>query len=231
MLTLRNVGEKDMNYICKGNTAEIFEYGDKRVCKLFYPNYPLEYIQHEFSNSELSCMLGINTPKAYDIITQNDRHGIVFDRVDGDMLSSKVFTSDNPYTSNWIDKFADFHMDLLKHNLDEAMSYKDFLKLFATEEEIIQMIDALEDGNCFLHGDLHLDNVMVNGANQFVLIDMMNVCKGPVLYDVARTYFLLGYDENIQSIYLHKMGYSINDIKPYLDVILKIREKEKAPVN
>ena len=54
----------------------------------------------------------------------------------------------------------------------------------------------------------------------------MNVRKGPELYDVARTYYLLSYDNNIQSKYLQQIGYTLEDIKPYLDVILSVRKNE-----
>ena len=57
-------------------------------------------------------------------------------------------------------------------------------------------------------------------VSTLVIIDMMNVCKDTRLYDVERTYFLLSYDKIIQSKYMKKMGYSVEDIIPYLDVIL-----------
>ena len=41
-------------------------------------------------------------------------------------------------------------------------------------------------------------------------------------------YFLLSYDSNIQRKYLEKMGYSVEDIMPYLDVILRVRENEMS---
>lgn len=40
--------------------------------------------------------------------------------------------------------------------------------------------------------------------------------------------FLLSYDSNIQRKYLEKMGYSVEDIMPYLDVILRVRENEMS---
>lgn len=42
-----------MKLIAKGNTAEIYEYGDNQICKLFYPQYPTEYIEHEFYNATM----------------------------------------------------------------------------------------------------------------------------------------------------------------------------------
>ena len=42
-----------------------------------------------------------------------------------------------------MDKFVDFHKQLMQHNIDDVMSYIDFLKMFATDEETIAKINAL----------------------------------------------------------------------------------------
>ncbi len=34
----------------------------------------------------------------------------------------------------------------MQHNIDDVISYKDFLKMFATDEETIAKINALADG-------------------------------------------------------------------------------------
>lgn len=87
-------------------------------------------------------------------------------------------------------------------------------------------INELEEGNCLLHGDFHPANIMVDEKGQLILIDMMNICKGPAIYDVARTYFLLGNNKELQNRYLKLMRYRLQDIRPYLEVILQIRENE-----
>ena len=215
-----------MKLIAKGNTAEIYEYGDNLICKLFFEQYPKEYIEHEFNNAALACKLGIRTPKAHKLITEGDQHGIVYDRIIGEELSGKIYAQSEDASDYWLNEFVGFHKKLLQYKTDEAISYKDFLKMFATDEKTIAKIDALADGNYFIHGDYHPQNVMIDDDNKVVLIDMMNVCRGPKLYEVARTYFLLDHNELIQRKYLEKMGYSIKDIEPYLDVIMAIRENE-----
>lgn len=99
--------------------------------------------------------------------------------------------------------------------------------MFAADSvEVTEKINELENGNCLLHGDFHPANIMVDEDNQLILIDMMNICKGPAIYDVARTYFLLENDKRLQNKYLELMGYDMKDIMPYLEVILLIRENE-----
>ena len=215
-----------MKLIAKGNTAEIYEYGNNLVCKLFYPHYPAEYIEHEFRNAAMAWTLGIRTPRAHKLVMEGDRQGIVYDRIPGEMLSQKMAGQSEPVCDMWMDRFVGFHKQLLQCRADEAISYKDFLKVFATDAETIAEINALDDGNAFIHGDYHLNNVMVDEHENVVLIDMMNVCRGPALYDVARTYFLLHDNSRIQSQYLAKLGYSVKDIRPYLDVIQLIRNNE-----
>ena len=215
-----------MKLIAKGNTAEIFEYGDNLICKLFYLHYPAAYIEHEFRNASMAWKLGIRTPKAHKLITDGGRQGIIYDRIAGETLSVKLSGADEAACDRWMDRFIAFHKQLLQHHADDAVSYKDFLKVFAADQETVARISALDDGNSFLHGDYHPENVMIDENGSEVLIDMMNVCKGPALYDVARTYFLLRDNNRCQSRYLEKKGYSEKEIRPYLDVILRIRENE-----
>ena len=76
------------------------------------------------------------------------------------------------------------------------------------------------------HHDFHPANLMLNSDNQLVVIDMMNICKGPAIYDVARTYYLLGNDRKVQEQYLNLMGYEAKDLNSYLEVISLTRENE-----
>lgn len=215
-----------MKLIARGNTAEIYEYEESLICKLFYPGYPSDYVVHEFHNATMAWNLGIRTPKAYRLITEGERQGIVYDQIIGDVLSYKFSGTKESEIDSWMDRFVGLHKQIMWYHIDDAISYKDFLKMFATDEATITKINALAEGNCFVHGDFHLENVMIDEDNNLVLIDMMNVCKGTKLYDVARTYFLLRHDKNLQIKYLELMGYTLEDIMPYLDVILAIRENE-----
>ena len=92
---------------------------------------------------------------------------------------------------------------------------------------LIQKILALPEGDCLLHGDFHPGNVLVKPDNTRVIIDFMNVCHGPALYDIARTFFLLqGRDKSIANEYLNRMGASDNDIMQYIEVIEACRKYE-----
>ena len=215
-----------MKLIAKGNSAEIYKQNENKICKLFYKNYPKQLVEHEFNNAKIIYQLGINTPFAYDIVFIEERYGIIYEKLNGTTLLSKINT-ENTNVDFWIEKFVNFHKDFLKYQSYVLINYKDFLKLFASESvDLIKKIDNLQDGNFVLHGDFHPENVIVDNKSNLFLIDMMNVCKGPMIYDIARTYFLLGYNPIFQERYLSLMGCNIEEIKPYLEVISLVRENE-----
>ena len=215
-----------MKLIAKGNSAEIYKQNENQICKLFYKNYPKQLVEHEFNNAKIIYQLGINTPFAYDIVFIEERYGIIYEKLNGTTLLSKI-NNENTNVDFWIEKFVNFHKDFLKYQSGVLINYKDFLKLFASESvDLIKKIDNLQDGNFVLHGDFHPENVIVDNKSNLFLIDMMNVCKSPLLYDIARTYFLLGYNQIFQERYLSLMGCNIEEIKPYLEVISLVRENE-----
>lgn len=60
-----------------------------------------------------------------------------------------------------------------------------------------------------------------------VVIDFMNVCYGPVLYGIARTYFLIKqYNVCLANQYLNKIDVQENDIAEYLNIIEFCRKYE-----
>ena len=77
------------------------------------------------------------------------------------------------------------------------LSYKDYLHILIKDAEqgrkasLYHEINALPEGETLLHGDFHPGNIMITPEHRFVMIDFMNVCCGPALYDIARTFALL----------------------------------------
>lgn len=78
-----------MKLIATGNTAEVFEYKEDKVLKLFKAGYPLEQIQREFNNTVIMNRICVHTPKAFEIVEHAGRHGIVFQKIVGVDLFSE----------------------------------------------------------------------------------------------------------------------------------------------
>lgn len=211
-----------MRLLAVGNTAEVYELDSGRVCKLFRPGYDGSAVEREFHNAAVVFSMGIRSPRPYAIVQINGRNGIIYDKVTGESLTDRYLRTRDDH---WISAFAELHKRLLCLETEEVGSYKSFLKYFAGgSAQIMEKIDRLPDGSRLLHGDYHPNNVLVDGNGDLVLIDFMNVCRGPALYDIARTFFLIGAEG--QASYLRMMDCSERDIAPYLEVIGLVRDRE-----
>lgn len=234
-----------MKQIAVGNTAEVFDYGDGKILKLFKAGYLEENIQREFQNSFLVNKLGIPSPKAYEIIpnVMDGRTGIVYEKISGNDLLFEVMSNiqNLEYVEQRLKSLASIHKDFINHNSTECISYKDYLNYFGYPET-----ESLPDGDFLCHGDFHFANLLrsENNPEDIFVIDFMNLCHGPKEYDVARAYVMLTED-NLGSeidpetrkvlmqakqasgqLYLDKMGFSLKDIEQFIPAVEFCRGKE-----
>lgn len=235
-----------MKLIAKGNTAEVFDYAKGMVCKLFYLGYPVESVKKEFQNAKLLYDLKLPVPKCYEQVYINNRHGLVYEKLEGtDLLNNlkgtdliKHLMDQNKYDFV-LSILANTHKEWLHHECKLLPSYKDFIRsiLRDTHKDLLSNLDDLPDGNALCHGDFHPANIMIDKDGKVKVIDFMNLCRGPREYDIARTFYLVGYSkppremkenetflktrERLAKDYLEEMGVDIQDIKPYIFLIEK----------
>jgi len=220
-----------------GNTAEVFDYGDGKVCKLFYQGYPKEVVEREYRNAKEVERLGLPVPKVFELVESEGRTGIVYEKITGKSMLECIFEKPNEAEA-YLEQFVRLQQTWSQNESecsDSMQSYKDYLKLLlkGTEQEgemsLCEEINALPEGGFLLHGDFHPGNIMITPERRFVVIDFMNVCRGPASYDIARTYALLTEkDEVFGKAYLAKTEVLETEIEPFYKVIEKCRRFEKV---
>lgn len=230
-----------------GNTASVYEWEEGKVLKLFNQGYPGESVEAEYHNAMSIRDMNFAKPKAYEIISYEERKGIIYDRLEGESLLDRTMRTGN--IQECALHMAELHKTILENNISNVPNYKDFLKYHIPtslltldkQNEVLQMIDSLPEGNTLCHGDFHPGNILITEGHVYV-IDFMNICHGDFLYDIARTVFLvqytpvpseaedrdmiLSFKKSLADLYLMHMNVTRKMIQNYLSVIITARKGE-----
>ena len=230
-----------------GNTATVLSWGNGKVLKLFHKGYARAAIETEYANARVLQGLGFAVPQVFGIVEHGQQVGIVYERIDGESLLANVLRTQD--ISGCARQMAELHQQILAHRNDRVAAYKTHLQYFINKDavdvsrraQVLQQVAHLDEGNVLCHGDFHPGNIVLSD-NRAVVLDFMNVCKGPALYDVARTVYLVQYTpvpqvpvdreqllrlkEELADRYLEQMGVSREAIQDYIDVIRVARRGE-----
>lgn len=246
---LRNGCDKVIGrLIGRGNTAEVFDIGNNMVIKLFNTGYPLDGVRNEFENSKLLNTLDIPIVKSHKLVTYGGRHGIVYDRIDGESMLDMLLREED--LEQYATTLASLHKKILSHKLPCAGSLKSVLKKniehtdklnIQCKAKLVTALDKLPDDNSFCHGDFHFGNIIVSQGKHYI-IDYMNICRGHKYGDIARTVYLiemtpvpseindgehiLQMKKRVTDIYLKEMGVSRESLSDWLMIISAARLSE-----
>ena len=187
-----------MKRIGIGRTAEVYDHKDNKVLKLFYSTVNEEDIEYEYLiTKSISDMTSI-VPKAYDVINVKDRMGIVFEKLNGEMLSDHL-ARNLRNARKVIHKFAQIQKRLNNISIENFPNHTNKLKqkimssslLCDPEKEIILKYLKTINRDEICHGDYHPENVFVDQNHNFRVIDWANTFVSNKYIDIARTYYLI----------------------------------------
>ncbi|MEK5447564.1 phosphotransferase family protein [Paenibacillus sp. FSL R7-0331] len=182
-----------------GRTAEVREYGEGTIVKLYLEDFPAEPIRQEFKVSTyVYNQGGVSTPRPVGQVEAEGRSGIVFQQIHGRSLLSLI--SGQPWRLPvYARQLAALHHQL--HQLEgspEIGRHKELLErqivaapMLTMEEKtaVLEHLRPLPEGNRLCHGDFHPDNVLIDAEGAWI-IDWMNGTSGNPAADAARSILL-----------------------------------------
>ncbi len=187
-----------MKKIGRGRTAEVYDHKDNKVLKLFYSTANEEDIEYEYLMTKSISDITSIVPKVYDVINVKDRKGIVFEKLNGEMLSDHL-ARNLKNARKVIHKFAQIQNRLNNISVENFPNHTNRLKLKIMnssllcnpeKEIILKYLKAINRGE-ICHGDYHPENVFVDQDHNFRVIDWANMFVSNKYIDIARTYYLI----------------------------------------
>ncbi len=193
----------DLNdYVRTGEGANGASYNHKTdksiMLKMYFRNF--EEAQKELEVAQKVYAAGIPTPEPGDLVTDGERMGIRFRRIEGKKSYSRA-CGDNPErTEEYAREFAQLCKRLHATKVDTTQfeNVKDRLfhmldnnPFFTPEEKkkLRNFIAEAPEKDAAIHGDLQFSNaIFVEGTNNPLFIDLGDFCYGDPMFDLGMVY-------------------------------------------
>ena len=193
---------KDHPLIGQGNTAEIYNYSEKVILKLFREGMPQDTVEREARCAELIGGVFPDTPHSLGIVRYRNRLGILYEKVSGTDMIREMFR--HPFRFGSYGKtLAQIHLKMHRIDIELPYTLKDKLEreiFFAPDltehekETVLQILQEMPEDTKLCHNDLHPGNIMI--ANDgYIVIDWLTAAAGNPAADVSRTLLLLRFGE------------------------------------
>lgn len=183
--------------IAHGRTAEIFAWGEGRVLKLFRANFGRDAAHYEFDIAHSIDASDLPAPRAFDLVTVEDRVGIVYERVEGVSMLAELMAQPQR-APELAQTLAEMHYAVhqrkprnLPYQRDRFLRWLNQAPLDELlKDHVRRALDTLPVGDALCHGDFHPDNVILSpdGAK---IIDWTNASIGNPLGDVSWTSLII----------------------------------------
>lgn len=185
---------RERKRIGQGRTAEIFEWDERQVLKLFHAGFPAEWIAYEAEAARLAHQAGLAAPATAGTLTLDGRTGILYERIDGVSMLQTI--SSKPWMMpGAVRQIVEVQLAMHRCVCRELPSQRERLArsiqtapalAAESKDHLLRILSDLPDGEAVCHGDYHPDNILMSPRGPIV-IDWMTATRGNPLADVART--------------------------------------------
>ena len=192
--------------LSEGTNANVYEWGEDRVIKLFKASYPTDRVTEEYYNALAVKGLPFKKAEVLELKKTEFGFGIVFKKISGENMLNYIFRTRD--FKGAAQQLADLQKSINKCTFDiektealESAHQQLRRRMLASKKadsdatkEMIRFLGTMKEGNSLCHGNLHPDNVLMTDDGPAAL-SSSGYCIGKPIYDVARTFFLIAYTQ------------------------------------
>lgn len=181
-----------------GRQAEVYEGDNGLAVKVYNSSVSINHIKYEADISERVAEVCIKAPRFYGIWNQDDRYGLQFELIEGEMLSTQM-SRHILDIRRYSREIAKLHSEIHKNSITGLHSTIDKFEWRLRQYKNLDsnvlksLLEFIKNSQTesLCHGDLHPDNIIVNKHDEMRIVDWVDAYCGNPLSDVARTYYLL----------------------------------------
>jgi len=185
--------------LARGRTADVHEWEEGTILKLFHNWFSLEDIQYEQMIARAVHTSGVKSPAVHGLVQVEGRNGLVYERVAGSSML-EIFQR-RPWQAALLGGIlAELHAQMhecvfeaevpdQRGRLGRKLNRADALPT-PLKTALLSSLGSLREGDRVCHGDFHPANVLME-ENDATVIDWIDASRGNPLADVARTSVIL----------------------------------------
>jgi tRNA A-37 threonylcarbamoyl transferase component Bud32 len=193
----------------RGRYADVFDWDEGQVVKLFHQGLPEHLAKREFVATRVLAESGVPVPETYGVVTVRGRNGLVLEKVEGPSMQDRLSVHPHPridvitrYARTLAELQASLHELEAPRLPSQRLKLEEDIRGSALDEDarniILQVLDALPDGTSACHNDLHPRNVIMSPRGP-VIIDCLTASTGSPAADVARSLLVMEAGQDWES--------------------------------
>jgi uncharacterized protein (TIGR02172 family) len=184
--------------IAEGRTAEIYEWPDGQILKLFREGISIDQVKYEVWVTGEVKATGLPVPAVGELVEISGRFGFTSEQISG--VSMLEIVPAKPWTLfQYARLLADLQTRMHHYVLPELPSLNQELERKiqaaqalspALQQTALSVLARLPEEEQLCHGDFHPGNILITAGGP-VIIDWNDATRGDPLADVARSSLLL----------------------------------------
>ena len=200
---MRKVSVKGLEKIGEGGNGIVYRLDDDKIIKVSKETGNLAALQNELDTSKQAFLSGLPAAIVYDVVETEDGYGQIYEMLNASMMSKVV--RENPqdvgkYSKQFASLARQLHStqyngkNLKPKKKEYTEAFSQIASYFEADEgaEINRLIDSIPDRNTFIHGDLHMGNIMLQNGEP-MLIDLGESGVGHPIFDLAEIYLAYAF--------------------------------------
>jgi len=228
---LRKINLKQCEQIGFGGNGAVYRVSEDEIVKVNYNRYADEEIELEMQKAKEAFIMGIPTAISFDVVDCGEgNRGVIYETIKSKTLG-ETFQQDNNVIEEYVPKYVELLNVLHNTHTDNPIFdnikenyHQQALKAgtYFTPEEaemLLQIWEALPDGNCLVHGDAHPKNVMVQDG-ELMWIDMATLSVGHPIFDLISIVVLISGLRS-DEMAMRLAGMNLTTMKKVYDAFLR----------